>query len=243
MTRHSPVSKIPANLSPILDQRLKGYCIAAAAAGVGVLASNSSAEAEVVYTPANGHIAFERWSKIDFNHDGIPDASFFLSSSNYKVIDRALTVRPTPAGGVIGYKGLFFSYASAFGAGAVIGPKGNIFNESAFLCRTEINHYDGSFTFSAGAWRNSRGRYLGLKFQINGETHYGWIRLSVSAPRKLEAIITGYAYETVANRPIRAGQTSGESGGSSEEAGGASVDRLSLQSLGALAFGAAGRPD
>jgi hypothetical protein len=241
LIQRSPISRTLVNLSPSFDQRLKAYCIAAGTAGVSMLALNSAANAEVVYTPSYGHIAFERWSKIDFNHDGIPDVSFFLSSSNYKVIDRALAGRPSPGGGIIGYKGQFFSYASAFKAGAVIGSKGNFIGAEPLLCRTEINHYDGYSTFSAGAWRNSRGRYLGVRFLINGEIHYGWIRLSVSAPRKLEAVVTGYAYETVANQPIRAGQTSGEFSGSTQETGERPVDSAPIQSLGILALGANGR--
>jgi peptidoglycan hydrolase-like protein with peptidoglycan-binding domain len=53
-----------------------------------------------------------------------------------------------------------------------------------------------------------KNRYLGLKFSVNGETHYGWARLNVSfrAPH-ITATLTGYAYETEANKAIDAGQT------------------------------------
>ena len=68
-----------------------------------------------------------------------------------------------------------------------------------------------------GQWANAgkgvRDRYLGLKFQINGETHFGWARLNVSVqshgPANVTATLTGYAYETVANKPIIAGKTKG----------------------------------
>ncbi len=57
--------------------------------------------------------------------------------------------------------------------------------------------------------RRPRNRYLGVKFLISGQTHYGWIRLTViTEPRGMSATITGYAYETIANKPIKAGQTS-----------------------------------
>ena len=51
-------------------------------------------------------------------------------------------------------------------------------------------------------------RYVGVRFLIGGQTHYGWIRLTVTtsteeAARELR--ITGYAYETLANKPILAG--------------------------------------
>jgi hypothetical protein len=53
-------------------------------------------------------------------------------------------------------------------------------------------------------------RYLGLEFQINGETHYGWARLSVKWNHRehlLSVGLTGFAYETEPNTPILAGQT------------------------------------
>lgn len=54
--------------------------------------------------------------------------------------------------------------------------------------------------------------YLGLMFQIDGETHYGWALLSVGVvPNKAkpQVLVTpyGYAYETTPGVPINAGQT------------------------------------
>ena len=41
-----------------------------------------------------------------------------------------------------------------------------------------------------------------------GETHYGWARLSVQVqlPLTITATLTGYAYETIPNTSINAGQ-------------------------------------
>jgi hypothetical protein len=59
---------------------------------------------------------------------------------------------------------------------------------------------------------NVSNRYLGLKFKIDGKTHYGWARLTVQLPGNflVKATLTGYAYETVAGKAIRAGQTKGD---------------------------------
>jgi len=65
---------------------------------------------------------------------------------------------------------------------------------------------------TGGAWDNVANRYLGLKFKINGKFHYGWARLSVKFLKDqfdISTILTGYAYETVPNKPIIAGQTKG----------------------------------
>ena len=52
--------------------------------------------------------------------------------------------------------------------------------------------------------------YLGLMFQINGQTHYGWALLKVKIKKPKEEVfvtLLGYAYETVPGMPIDAGQT------------------------------------
>jgi hypothetical protein len=64
-----------------------------------------------------------------------------------------------------------------------------------------------STTYAGGPWSGVTGRYLGLKFLIDGEFHYGWARLTVGK-KVNHVVLTGYAYETVANKHLKAGQTS-----------------------------------
>jgi hypothetical protein len=70
----------------------------------------------------------------------------------------------------------------------------------------------GSAHSSAGNWRNVKDLYLGLKFMVAGQTHFGWARLNVALTTQASwtATLTGYAYETVANRPLLSGQTHGQ---------------------------------
>jgi hypothetical protein len=56
-----------------------------------------------------------------------------------------------------------------------------------------------------GPWYNVTDRYLGLSFQRNLRTHYGWAKLTVGAGNY--ANLTGYAYETIVGKSIKAGQT------------------------------------
>jgi hypothetical protein len=65
----------------------------------------------------------------------------------------------------------------------------------------------GSGPYSNGAWIGKIDHYLGLRFMINGETHYGWARMTITKGI-LHAVLTGYAYETIPNKPLNAGQTS-----------------------------------
>jgi hypothetical protein len=104
--------------------------------------------------------------------------------------------------------------------------------------------YSGASYF--GRWFNATKRYLGLKFEINGKIHYGWTRLSVIGRQRITATLTGYAYETIPNKPINAGQAkSATDDPTNEDSGpGASVTNPFLDSpqpaaLGLLALGKA----
>lgn len=101
----------------------------------------------------------------------------------------------------------------------------------------------GGTVNSFGAWGKGRkftGPYLGFKFLVDGEVHYGWARVNVKANfLHLSATLIGYAYETVANRPILTGFTHGtmdESSDASQEA-----QPPTAGSLGQLAIGASGQ--
>ena len=62
-------------------------------------------------------------------------------------------------------------------------------------------------TFSyQGKWPGQTDKYLGLKFEIGSDTHYGWIRMDVT-PDCDSIIIKDFGYNTVPNQGILAGQT------------------------------------
>jgi hypothetical protein len=90
-------------------------------------------------------------------------------------------------------------------AGVRIGPKGAFVGYASMAANVTVS----GESFSNGAWKQATNRYLGLKFSVNGETHYGWARLTVTAKHGIIATLTGYAYETIPNKAIMAGETSG----------------------------------
>lgn len=53
-----------------------------------------------------------------------------------------------------------------------------------------------------------------MKVRFKGKTHYGWVRMTVKNKPKhklnLTCTVIGYAYETIPNKPIIAGQTKGK---------------------------------
>ena len=92
-----------------------------------------------------------------------------------------------------------------------------------------------------GPWIGVPYSYLGLKIAINGERHYGWARVNFLAHT---TVLTGYAYETIPGKSIKAGQTKGTVE-EWDEAPGASLtapipDQPQPATLGVLAMGAHG---
>jgi hypothetical protein len=207
MSRKLSGPRIKANLSEVIEYRLKSYSIAAAAAGVSLLALAQPADAEVVITRKTIEVGSGPIS-IDINGDGVADFQFKVTSfSGYHVgLWRSAWVQPLAGGGVVGEPGyhLQTSYASALVRGAEIGPavhfasRGGTLIEGKFSADcTTLTCGSGSGLF--GNWGNVSNRYLGVKFPIDGETHYGWVRLTVSGPA---VQINGYAYETIPDKPI-----------------------------------------
>jgi hypothetical protein len=234
MQPHRRRSKTPSHLSQATQRRLTSYALAAAAAGVGTLALVTPSEAEIVYTPTNVKIPLRvyQWGfgyKLDLNGDGIAD--FELMNSTFAHGGNAFVAPVVHGNKVVG----FGSYASALVPGVSVGSGGPFAHRAHGTFMARWNDSSG-YVSSRGPWKNSRNRYLGLKFLVNGETHFGWARLSISFNIM---VLTGYAYETIANKAIVAGQTSG-----SDQAGRVNpadpAPPLTSATLGRLAQGAAG---
>ena len=65
---------------------------------------------------------------------------------------------------------------------------------------------------NSGLWIVGLDNYLGLRLLQSGQTYYGWVRLSVSMPvggpgAFATVNIRDYAYNSIPNQPILAGQT------------------------------------
>jgi len=210
----SPRPRKTANLSDSIHHRLNMYALAASAAGVGALALAQPIEAKIVYTPANVKIGYIPYN-LDLNHDGVVDFQIETgySSNQYFHTQDVFAFAPVSQGNnkmahakSKNGKGL----ARALKPGVRIGPKQFKPQYSAgFMVWRSFRN--GSFS-TTGQWINVKNRYLGFGFQINGKIHYGWARLNVKVTNQyppFDAVVTGYAYETVPNRPIIAGKTKG----------------------------------
>lgn len=256
--RKSRQPRKPARLAAELERLLSAYGKAAAAAGVGLAAMAGSAEAEIVYTPTNTPINGS--VVLDLNHDGIGD---------FEVVDRVgsagegqafggLSVKcfqPNGSSGPCNYRTnqvwgrgvLSGRFAYALPAGFEVRSNKTFFQQlqhssSYFGASMAFVIYGtyGAGTATFGQWLNTKDRYLGLQFVIDGQVHYGWARLSAGTREgdgsEIAAILTGYAFETVAGKPIITGKTKGPGVTTLPPA------KLESRTLGQLAAGAAQLP-
>jgi hypothetical protein len=219
----APQSRKTFKISDSLNRQLNTYAQMAAAAGVSVLALAGSSEAEIVYTETYQvtHSGFPLY--IDVNHDGVND--FMLRSTYYAGtagVEVGLDASGIGDNLVAGRhfrstSGYFFSAASALHAGAKIGPKGNFSVRFPFMAVEIFNKIGTQYSDLApwaGKGKGVKNRYLGLKFVVDGEVHYGWARITVTLGHNRQlgdvtGTLTGYAYETIPNKPIIAGRTTG----------------------------------
>ena len=221
-----------------LNRHVGLYSLAAAVAGVSMLALAEPAQGEVVITkktipiPATG---YSGGVALDLNHDGKTDFTFFNRTSFYNGNDVGTAVVWMAGGSVVGQQ-----HPSALMRGANIGPSAHFLEVGSYSIRVEAGYgaKSGSDRL-VGSWGgNLKNRYLGVRFLIDGQTHYGWVRLTIttSPGASWSATITGYAYETVANKPIKAGTAA------TATAPVQALQRQAGPSLGMLAAGAEGMP-
>lgn len=242
--KHS--AKPSRTLSESIHHQLNMYAIAAGAAGVGMLALAQPAEGKIVYTPAHRVIGPKSSYRLDLNHDGITD--FTLKNSVSCGTDMCfydLFQKPAGDNRAVGYIfGGQLLLESALTRGVRIGP-GKGFPKGTGGLVEIVFSSGGQSTNVFGPWPNTKSRYLGLKLKIRGKAHYGWARFNVKVQRTaITATLTGYAYETIPNKPIVAGKTEGPDGIDNNfeqpSSGSLTVPGRAPANLGALALGAPG---
>jgi hypothetical protein len=201
-------------LSSGLDKRLLAYASAASAAGVALLALAQTAEARIVYTASNTHIEEDVPLNLDVNNDGIADFNIvwgFEGGVRHPEGDfaSALLIYPGQAGnevwGIHSAKG--WECAAALPGAVNVGPGAAFQAQYLPLWQASGSYTRGGTEHCPWASKH-RGAFLGLKFVIGGQIHYGWAHITVS-DGLAGTMLNGYAYETVVNQPILTGKANG----------------------------------
>jgi hypothetical protein len=243
----SPETRSLEETSEQLDKRLLAYALAAA----GAVALTPSASAEIVYTPAN--FTFTRGTlPLDLNNDGIDDFTIHNSengsSSFYTLKLTVSSGSPGASAAVLGRNRQGFGSAWDAPLNWAIGPGSakHFINANPPALMAIMGCVPGYCWPPAGFWANRVNKFLGLRFIINGEVHYGWARFSVRSGYFLFKVkLSGYAYETNPDTTILAGDRGfvPEASAGSDGAENASIENaaaLQPASLGLLSLGSIG---
>jgi len=231
-----------------LERQLNLYALAAAAAGVGLLALAQPAEGEIIYTKTHEVISPNTTLHLDLNHDGVRDFDLkdtFRTTYSAGVFGRLTAIPAQKKNHIWGHTVSGRGFASALYAGVRVGPKGQFLPSSGLMAATTFNgglgHRPPATDVCTAPWANVTNRYVGLQFVISGEVHFGWARLNVScnSNTQVTAVLTGYAYETVPNRSIVTGKRKGSEEDDSSSLQGRTFSRPAT-GLGRLAAGTAG---
>jgi len=196
-----------------LHKRIKAY---SAMAGAFVTLTPAS-QAAVVHTEIDPDTMIFSGTTlfIDLNGDQINDISLMAESDStfYTGTSVQLNLAMAFVGSGNAIAGASSTY-STFGGSTTtyqiaygLNPGIPISNSMSFNSGTEP-HVLGQYLVSYGTWMGNFvdvvDKFLGVRFLINGNVHYGWVRLDVelsgaSAPK---ITVKGYAYEDVPNTQI-----------------------------------------
>ncbi|MGJ5641064.1 T9SS type A sorting domain-containing protein [Formosa sp. S-31] len=150
----------------------------------------SSSKAQIIYTDLEPDFISEKDGdsyNLDVNNDGNAD---FSLTSNEVSESIYITSMPEDFNGLAATGGPFWSWIVPLTENTVISKN--------------FNYYDTLGLMIVEQWVGNIDKYLGLQFYINGETHYGWARLTVISATQW--VIKDYAYQSTPGTAILAGQ-------------------------------------
>lgn len=153
--------------------------IGALTLGAGLF-SGATADASVMITDFDLTITSGNYSGFDLDGNGSFDISIFVS--NY--IPSDINAFNGLSASFPKYKGAGKNTTTMFSEGETV-DSGNVFNNSSYL--SYLDDFYGEWV-TVGAHG-----YIGIQFDISGDTHYGWLEVERGS-----AIVTRGGYETQA---------------------------------------------
>ena len=205
---------MPTLLDEMLERRMLGYVLAAGAALAGATVTIApGADAKVVFTPNNTRVEYGQTLHIDLNNDGTTDFTISFPSSSLDTLqDHARgRIRPPDCGNgveIYAYGAIPSNEMEARGGGPAALVNGAKIPTGSFVKKGALaGLFYGSecHIYRFGYFYDTFDRFLGVKFMINGQVHYGWIGFrGVGVLFGLGAQLWGWAYETEPNTSIRA---------------------------------------
>jgi hypothetical protein len=188
-----------------LQKKLKAYSLTA-----GTLTMAAAANGQIMYTDITPDqtVANNTPFALDMNGDAVNDFNFngIFYQDSTGTYGYSLINVPT-ANGVLGQ--LFMSaypLPSVLNAGDSIRPSANDWQAGSINGGLQYMAVVVANGPSYGNWGGQNDKYLGVRFTAASQTHYGWIRCSVSADGSI-ITIKDYAYNATPGIGLTAGQS------------------------------------
>ena len=187
-----------------------------------------SANAQIIYTDVNPDIVLNlvfssfhsEYDSLDLNNDGIND--FILEASKTGTMCTCTNIHGADNDYATVYStslSWIADQAGGYALNSLIDSSLGWTNASHELAHSlhicvacTQGGNDISYLGTSGNWANVYGKYLPLKIQVATDFYYGWIKLGVAigggiANSTVSITIMEYAYNSIPNQPILAGQT------------------------------------
>lgn len=173
--------------------KIAKYSLAAGA----VLASAAKVDASVQVTTVNQTV--NAGSKYNIDFDNAPGTG-----------DEDIAISVKGGGNTVQVTDLANGTASFIGKvnGGFFTVKALTSNEASIKATPQVSGWgkrgdgDATIAYPGAGFENKTDHYMGVKFQISGQTHYGWVKMTVGNLPVASITVTSYAYETTANTPI-----------------------------------------
>lgn len=197
----------PVSKRESLNKKLIKYSLAASVA----LTIGSRLHADIQYTDIDPDKVIPQADNfktndffLDINNDGTPEFKIFQSYSYTYYFyylysyDSVKVFRVNDGLSVINATG-DNNYVAALNSNELVSSQQNFGTKHVL---GGLSYYE---TSPAGEWPDMGNRFMGVRFKIGENIHYGWVRLSVTWDCE-RFTVYDYAYEDEPGKAIRAGQ-------------------------------------
>lgn len=193
-----------------LSQQLKNYSLLAGS----ILASSFVTKGQVIHTDVipdrelggvtPSSYPFTEVDSIDLNNDGQFDFEIALAIIGPNTAVGGFSFAEGIDGNFDPSHNAIFTYSIEYVPWAFkLDCEDSIPLNAQFYGLNSANFAYQFGTYVAVHWNNVQDGHIGVKFNIGGETHYGWIRLDVNTNDTVpNIVIKDYAYEATADKKI-----------------------------------------
>jgi len=200
--------------------------IAGFTAIAGAIIAGNAVDAQIVYTDVNPDVVIDTTMgmyAIDFNNDAVPDVQFTVAhvtgagtyGSFTYTYDATYAAAAAGTGGGL-QQTLVAGTGSSSTMTSALAPlnNGDAVNGTAMFTQYGTLALDAvinipllgyNYPFQGGEFIGVSDKFLGAKFMVGANTHYGWVRLDVAADAST-ITIKDYAFNAFPGGEILAGQ-------------------------------------